>query len=60
MLAQVCWTTLWRDWRTRETRELIALPLIVIMMLVPVGLFTGGQIRLLNMLFSLIEVTSFF
>ncbi|KAK9864060.1 hypothetical protein WJX84_009179 [Apatococcus fuscideae] len=43
---EVCWTTLWRDWRTREIRELIALPFIVIMMLVPVGLFTGAVAQL--------------
>ena len=41
LLVQVNWSVLWRTWMERDTRELIVLPLIVLIILVPIGLFTG-------------------
>lgn len=38
---QVNWPTLWMSWRERELREVLVLPLIVGIMLVPIGLFSG-------------------
>ena len=35
------WPTLWMSWRERELREFIVLPIIVLIMLVPVGAFSG-------------------
>lgn len=40
--AQVNWPTLWMSWREREIREILVLPLIVGIMLVPIGLFSGN------------------
>ncbi len=40
--AQVNWPTLWMSWRERELREILVLPLIVGIMLVPIGLFSGA------------------
>lgn len=39
---QVNWPTLWMSWRERELREIIVLPIIVLIMLVPVGAFSGA------------------
>ena len=41
-MAQVNWPTLWMSWRERELREIIVLPIIVLIMLVPVGAFSGA------------------
>ncbi|KAL3131896.1 hypothetical protein ABBQ38_007601 [Trebouxia sp. C0009 RCD-2024] len=38
---EVNWSVLWRTWMARDVRELIVLPLIVLIILVPIGLFTG-------------------
>ena len=38
---QVNWPTLWMSWRERELREFIVLPIIVLIMLVPIGAFSG-------------------
>lgn len=38
---QVNWSVLWRTWLERDIREIIVLPLIVLIILVPIGLFTG-------------------
>ncbi|CAL5219786.1 g1691 [Coccomyxa viridis] len=38
---EVNWPTLWMSWRERELREIIVLPIIVLIMLVPVGAFSG-------------------
>ena len=40
-LLQVNWPTLWMSWRERELREFIVLPIIVLIMLVPIGAFSG-------------------
>ena len=44
-VVQVNWPTLWMSWRERELREIIVLPIIVLIMLVPVGAFSGAAIR---------------
>ena len=41
---QVNWPTLWMSWRERELREIIVLPIIVLIMLVPVGAFSGAAL----------------
>lgn len=41
VVVQVNWSVLWRTWLERDIRELIVLPLIVLIILVPIGLFTG-------------------
>lgn len=38
---QVNWSVLWRTWLERDVREVVVLPLIVLIILVPIGLFTG-------------------
>ena len=43
--VQVNWPTLWMSWRERELREIIVLPIIVLIMLVPVGAFSGEAVR---------------
>ena len=35
------WSVLWRTWVERDVREFLVLPLIVLIILVPIGLFTG-------------------
>lgn len=42
-LTQVNWSVLWRTWLERDIREILVLPLIVLIILVPIGLFTGMQ-----------------
>ena len=42
---QVNWPTLWMSWRERELREIVVLPIIVLIMLVPVGAFSGAATR---------------
>ena len=44
---QVNWPTLWMSWRERELREILVLPIIVLIMLVPVGAFSGAPAHLL-------------
>ncbi len=44
--------TLWMSWRERELREIIVLPIIVLIMLVPVGAFSGATVQLLYYLVS--------
>ena len=39
--VQVNWPTLWMPWTERDWREVLVLPLIVGIMLVPVGIFSG-------------------
>ena len=39
--AQVNWQTLWMSWMERDWREVLVMPLIVGIMLVPVGIFSG-------------------
>ncbi|BDA42606.1 probable CSC1-like protein ERD4 at C-terminar half [Coccomyxa sp. Obi] len=39
---EVNWPMLWMSWRERELREILVLPLIVGIMLVPIGLFSGA------------------
>ena len=46
-LIQVNWSVLWRTWLERDIREIIVLPLIVLIILVPIGLFTGMHCVLL-------------
>ncbi|KAL0050237.1 hypothetical protein WJX82_006955 [Trebouxia sp. C0006] len=38
---EVNWSVLWRTWLERDVREVVVLPLIVLIILVPIGLFTG-------------------
>ena len=45
---QVNWPTLWMSWRERELREILVLPIIVLIMLVPVGAFSGAPAHLLT------------
>ena len=40
--AQVNWQTLWMSWTERDWREVLVMPLIVGIMLVPVGIFSGA------------------
>ncbi len=47
-IVQVNWPTLWMSWRERELREILVLPIIVLIMLVPVGAFSGAPAHLLN------------
>lgn len=47
---QVNWPTLWMSWRERELREILVLPIIVLIMLVPVGAFSGTPAHLLTSL----------
>ena len=42
---QVNWSVLWRTWLERDVREVVVLPLVVLIILVPIGLFTGGHPR---------------
>jgi len=44
-VVQVNWSTLWMSWKERELREMLVLPLIVGIMLVPIGLFSGAHDR---------------
>ena len=46
MALQVNWSVLWRTWLERDVREVVVLPLIVLIILVPIGLFTGSSLRL--------------
>ena len=39
---QVNWPTLWMPWTERDWREVLVLPLIIGIMLVPVGIFSGA------------------
>ena len=41
---QVNWPTLWLSWRERELREALVLPLIIGIMLIPVGVFSGAAL----------------
>lgn len=41
-VLQVNWQTLWRPRWQRSLREVLVLPLVILIMLVPLGLFTGG------------------
>ena len=41
-LLQVNWQALWKPRWQRTMREILVLPLVVLVMLVPLGLFTGG------------------
>ena len=40
---QVNWQVLWKGRRERALREIVVFPLIVLIMLVPMGLFTGAS-----------------
>ena len=40
-VLQVNWSVLWWSYRKREFRQMVVLPLIVGIILVPIGLFTG-------------------
>ena len=42
------WSVLWRTWVERDVREFLVLPLIVLIILVPIGLFTGTVKSLCN------------
>ena len=42
LILQVNWQTLWKPRWQRSLREVLVLPLIILIMLVPLGLFTGG------------------
>ena len=42
---QVNWTALWLTWQRRDLRELIVLIPIILIMLLPVGLFSGEHLR---------------
>ena len=41
MVLQVNWSVLWWSYRKREFRQMVVLPFIVGIILVPIGLFTG-------------------
>ena len=43
---QVNWQALWKPRWQRTLREAMVLPLIIIVMLVPLGLFTGADTAL--------------
>ncbi len=40
-MSQVNWQTLWKPRWKRSLREVLVLPLVILIMLVPLGLFTG-------------------
>ena len=42
LTLQVNWQTLWKPRWQRSLREVLVLPLVILIMLVPLGLFTGG------------------
>ncbi len=42
-LLQVNWQALWKPRWERSLREVLVFPLIILIMLVPLGLFTGGH-----------------
>ena len=44
-VAQVNWQVLWKGGRERALREAAVFPLLVLIMLVPMGLFTGVLLR---------------
>ena len=47
-MLQVNWQTLWKPRWERSLREILVFPLIILIMLVPLGLFTGGHPSLLH------------
>ena len=47
-MLQVNWQTLWKPRWERSLREVLVFPLIILIMLVPLGLFTGGYTFLLH------------
>jgi hypothetical protein len=47
-MLQVNWQTLWKPRWERSLREVLVFPFIILIMLVPLGLFTGGYTSLLH------------
>ena len=45
-VLQVNWSVLWWSYRRREFRQMVVLPLIVGIILVPIGLFTGEMLHI--------------
>lgn len=40
--TQVNWSTLWMTFRERDWRSMLVKPMVAILVLIPVGIFTGG------------------
>ncbi len=45
---EVNWPALWSSWRERDWRTMLVRPLVLLVVLFPVGIFTGGLMQLVG------------